>query len=515
MERSNSFIKKHGIFILMLFVYAIANVFFLEQFPFMHSDESWLSGFSQTVLKEGRFDLTEPFFNLYPRNPHAIKIFFVAIQAFVINLFGHSLFNMRMISLVSGLFSLCLFYRIVMTRFGNSKFALLATGLLAVDIQFIYASHLARQESILLLISLAAYDYFIRKNPPTTRSAAMLAVILALGIGIHPNSFIISIPFGLMLFYRFLNNRARGVDLLAFTVVLGAAAAFFIALSLRMDPGFIGNYAAYGETLGVAESLVSKLLQIKLFYQKLFLQVSGTYYTPDIRLQLLLMIPASLWGIARLVKSKGTSGEAYPLLGLLGINLGYLLVGRYNQTSIVFLFPWFYLLTAELLYPLTKQRNALLGILVAATLSISCFQIAAHPGKDYSSYLKKISSQVPKDARVLANLNTGYYFNPDNLRDYRNLAHLKENSLSFEDYIDMNQIEFILYPEEMDIIWNTRPVYNSLYGNPADYYESMKTFLEEDCMLVGTFTDDTYPVRIVRLMGQKERTLRIYKVLDR
>ncbi len=515
MKKSNFFIKKHGIFILMLFVYALANVFFLEQFPFMHSDEAWLSGLSQTVLKEGRFDLTEPFFDLYPRNPHAIKIIFVAIQAFVINLFGHSLFNMRMISLVSGLFSLCLFYKIVINRFKNRNFALLATCLLAVDIQFIYASHLARQEIVLLLISLAAYDYFLRKTPPTIGSTAMLATILALGIGIHPNSFIISIPFGLMIFYRFLKDRARGVDLLVFTVVLGAAAAFFIALSLRMDPSFIGNYAAYGETLGVTESLVSKLLQIKLFYQKLFLQVSGTYYTPDIRLQLLLMIPASIWGIVRLVKSKGASGEAYPILGLLGINLGYLLVGRYNQTSIVFLFPWFYFLMAELLYPLKKQRNAILGILLAATLLVSCFNIGTHPGKDYASYLEKISIQVPEDARVLANLNTGYYFNPENLRDYRNLAHLKENSLSFKDYIDMNRIEFILYPDEMDIIWNTRPVYNSLYGNPADYYEAMKLFIEEDCLLVESFTDDTYPVRIVRLMGQKERTLRIYKVLDR
>jgi len=170
---------------------------------------------------------------------------------------------------------------------------------------------------------------------------------------------------------------------------------------------------------------------------------------------------------------------------------------------------------AELLYPLKKQRNAILGILLAATLLVSCFNIGTHPGKDYASYLEKISIQVPEDARVLANLNTGYYFNPENLRDYRNLAHLKENSLSFKDYIDMNRIEFILYPDEMDIIWNTRPVYNSLYGNPADYYEAMKLFIEEDCLLVESFTDDTYPVRIVRLMGQKERTLRIYKVLDR
>ena len=515
MKKFKASLKSHRAFLFMLFLYGLTGIFFLDQFPFMHSDEAWLSGLSQTVLSEGRFDLTEPFFDLYPRNPHAIKVIFVAIQAFTINLFGHSLFSMRMISFVAGLFSLCFFYRIMLKRFANKTFALLATSLLALDIQFIYASHMARQESILLLISLLAYSFFIRTNETSILDAALLALILSIGIGIHPNSFIISIPFALMLTYRFLKGKATFRALLIFIAVLGGAAAFFIVLSLGMDPGFIGNYAAYGKTLGVTQSLVSKLSQIRFFYQKLFYQVSGTYYTPDIRVQLLAMIPVSIWGLVRLLKSKGKSFSAYPLLAIIGINIGYLLVGRYNQTSIVFLFPWFYMLLAEILYSFRKERRAILALFMAITLSITCFSIGIHPGKSYSSYLDKISEWVDKDANVLANLNTGYYFKPDNLYDYRNLAYLKESSLSFDDYIYNNHIEFILYPEEMDIIWNTRPVYNSLYGNPSDYYEAMNNFLDKSCLLVGTFTDDTYPVRIVRLMGQKERTLKIYKVLDR
>ena len=513
MGRINAFVKNHAIGILALLLYAAASIFFIDKFPFMHSDEAWLSGLSQTVLSQGRIDLTEPFFDLYPRNPHAIKIFFVALQALAISIFGHNLIGMRMISLVAGIFSLCLFYRIMTTRFKDKSFAHLATSLLAVDVQFIYASHMARQESILLLISLAAYDYFLRKNPTGRASAAILAAILSIGIGIHPNSFIVAIPFGLMLLYRFFRKEAKLRDIVIFISVLAAAALFFVALSLHMDPDFIKNYSEYGKTLGVTQSLLSKFLQMKLFYIKLFLQVSGTYYTPDIRLQLLLMASAFLYGTAKLIKSRGESQAAYPLLGLLGINIGYMLVGRYNQTSIIFLFPWFYMLVAELLHPLAKSGKRILSLLVSATLAMSCFQLSIHPGKDYQSYLCDISSAVPKDARVLANLNTGYYFNPENLFDYRNLAHLKENSLSFEDYIDKNGIEYIVYPEEMDIIWNTRPVYNSLYGNPADYYESMNAFISEKCILADTFHNDTYPVRIVRLMGQKERTLRIYKVL--
>jgi len=513
MHRISTFIKKHAMELLVLLLYASVNIFLLDRFPFMHSDEAWLSGLSKTVLDEGSINLTEPFFDLYPRNPHAIKIFFVALQTLTIGIFGHTLFWMRMISLVSGVFSLCLFYRIIMTRFKDKRFALLTTSLLAVDIQFIYASHIARQESILLLISLAAYYYFLRKNPTSHASAAMLAAILSIGIGIHPNSFIVAIPFGLMLFYRFFKKRARLSDIAIFVSILAAAALFFITLSLWMDPDFIKNYAEYGKTLGVTQSLFSKFLQMKLFYLKLFLQVSGTYYTPDIRLQLLLMASTFLCGAAKLAKSRGRSHAAYPMLGLLGINIGYMLVGRYNQTSIVFLFPWFYMLVAEILYPFAKSGKRILSILISATLAISCIQISIHPGKNYSSYIENISSMVPCDARVLSNLNTGYCFNPDNLFDYRNLAHLRENRLSFADYIKKNDIEYILYPEEMDIIWNTRPVYNSLYGNPADYYESMKAFVSDECTLLETFSDDTYPVRIVRLMGQKERTLRIYKVL--
>lgn len=514
MKGFKSFLSKNRFPLLMLSIYGVASFIFLERFPFMHSDEAWLSGLSQTVLKEGRLDLTEPFFDLYPRNPHAVKLVFVGIQALAINFFGHTLRAARSISLAAALLSLVFFFGILRNRFSSRRYALMFTMLLAVDIQFIYASHFARQEMLLALTSLAAYAYLTQMDPRTPWEYACLAAILSIGIGIHPNSFIVALPFGLILLHRRADGKAGNKGVLSFIAVLAAAALFFVFLSLRLDPDFIKNYTAYGETLGVTENLADKLFQLKFFYLKLFHRVSGTYYTPDIRLQLLLMGAAALFGLLRLIRPKENCFPAYPLLGLAGINLGYFLVGRYNQTSIIFLFPWFYLLLAELLSSARPLRLKILGSLLGVTLAASsCFLISESPGKDYGGYLDKISSLVPQDARVLSNLNTAYYFSPDRLFDYRNLAHLGENGLGFEDYIHKNRIEYILYPEEMDVIWNTRPVYNSLYGNLSGYYESMQTFFDDSCRLEGILPDGDYPMRIVRFMGQKEWTLRVYKVL--
>lgn len=507
-------LKRHRTALLLLALYGLIQLLFLDTFPFVHSDEIWLSGLSGTILEKGRYDLTEPFFDLYPRNPHALKVFFVFIQTLFIRILGRTVFSMRLISLLAGLLSLALFHGILMNRFKDRSLALGVTALLAVDIQFLYASHFARQEAPLLLLGLAAYAFLGSKERLSGRDCALAALILSAGIGIHPNSFIIAFPFGLLLLQRWRTGRVPGRALAAFPAVLALSALLFVAASLWMDPAFLPNYLAYGKTLGVTQGIWDKLLQFRLFYLKLFYGVSGTYYTPDIRLQLFmagLLVP---WGVWRLLKPARDIRTADPLLGLLGVHLGLLLVGRYNQTSILFLFPWLYLLLAEFLGSLGPAlRKAVPVLLLAALLSVSAGEIRSHPGESYTAYLKDIARHVPSDARVLSNLNTGYYFPPDRLFDYRNLAHLKENGLTVSGYIEHNGIEYILYPEEMDLIWNTRPVYNSLYGNPADYHEALQAFLSERCRLIAVLRDDTYPMRLVRFMGTKKWTLKIFKVI--
>ena len=84
---------------------------------------------------------------------------------------------------------------------------------------------------------------------------------------------------------------------------------------------------------------------------------------------------------------------------------------------------------------------------------------------DYNNYLNNISKTVKKDDVVLSNLNSEFYFHNGKLHDYRNLAFLKENNMNFKDYIYKYNIKFIIYSEEMDVIYSESPRWDALYGN--------------------------------------------------
>jgi len=95
-------------FFLLLFF--IANLLSLTKFPFIHSDEPWLSGLSRNIMENKNYSVTETFFDLYERNPHAIKSIFHTIQIFFIKLFGYNIFSIRLVSLTFGVLSLLYFY---------------------------------------------------------------------------------------------------------------------------------------------------------------------------------------------------------------------------------------------------------------------------------------------------------------------------------------------------------------------------------------------------------------------
>ncbi|WP_291632651.1 hypothetical protein [Clostridium sp.] len=118
---------------------------------------------------------------------------------------------------------------------------------------------------------------------------------------------------------------------------------------------------------------------------------------------------------------------------------------------------------------------------------------------------------MKKNDVVLSNLNSEFYFDNGKLHDYRNLAFLKENDLNFKEYIYKYNIKFIIYPEEMDVIYSESPKWDSLYGN-LSYYKDMKNFFETNCTLVDKFNDKTYGMRIARYIDEKDWTIKIYKV---
>lgn len=189
--------------IVLIFAYVIINLVTLTKFPFVHSDEPWLSGLSRNILEKGDYSVTESFFDLKARYPHAIKIIFHTIQIIFIKLMGYSIFTFRFISLIFGILSLVFMYKLCKLIFSSKFSAWTATVLLALDVQFIYASHFARQEIIILFILLLGLWYKFKHNENLSlKHDLILGCIVGLSIGIHPNSFLISLPFGFIYLYE-------------------------------------------------------------------------------------------------------------------------------------------------------------------------------------------------------------------------------------------------------------------------------------------------------------------------
>jgi len=515
--------KEHFFYLailLLIAIYFILSLSTLTSFPFVHSDEAWLSGLSRNIALHQDFSVTEPFFDLFERQPHALKILFHSIQIIFFKLLGYNIFSFRLISFVFGILTLYLFFKLSLKILKNSLLAIAATLILAVNVQFVYASHLARQEILILFFMVWSF-YFYNKNLDIHhyQHDIVTAGIIGISIGIHPNSFIISLPLAFLYVYHIATKKLKLRNLLLFGLILFVFALIFIALSKSLNPNFISDYAKYGKSMGVLQTLSAKLGELKYYYLKLFYQVSGTYYTPKIRFELILFGFILIASFLRLLLTPNRMERqqlTILLLAIAAVNTGIFLIGRYNPTSIIFQIPFFIILLVQLILTFKKGNQMLIIISILVIFSFNTiFNALPYLHRSYSNYLANISSSVSKDAIVLANLNTEYYFNNGNLYDFRNLDFLQDNNLDFNQYIKTHNIAFIIYPEEMDVIFRERPVWNGMYGNLYPYYEDMQTFLNQNCLLISEFTDKTYGMRIARYINKKDWKIRIFKVLSK
>lgn len=506
----------------MILIYFFINLLFLDRFPFVHSDESWLAGLTRNMLQNRSLSVTETFFNLVPRSPHAIKSLFHLMQMPFLLLFGYSAFSVRLLSLLFGCGALVLTYKTVRLLTPRIGVSFLLTLILACDVQFVAALHFARQEMVLVMGMLACmYILLKREGSINRKDILLLACITGICIGIHPNSFLIAVMCGCMLLLRMLLFRDLSVRLsLLYVGITGAFAGLFVAASLYMNPHFFADYFAYGASeFGIDAPLLSKANELGYYFTKLFGSVSGTYYVPDIRPQLVLFPALIVFALMHAIRIKQRDIESSRkllsiLAAIFGILAGTVLIGRYNQTGIVFLFPFCWLLLPFAADALGKRLRGIVFALVAfVILATSIANVLPWLSHDYDDYTSQIARSVPPEAKVIANLNTGFYFDNGALLDYRNLPNIKTTGKHFADYVRENGVEYLIISQELYDIHNQRPKWNIIYGNVHNYLEEMQKFLISDCEEVDSFVNNTYGVRIIELMQSgREFTVRVYRV---
>lgn len=497
-----------GIYVL---AWASVNLCFLTRFPFVHSDEEWLAGLARNIWQSGTPAVTEAFFDLKPRWPHGIKMAFHGLQILAIRLGGYSAFSVRVLSLLAGCGVLLLFFAAARRLTGSGLAAFGGAAALSLDVQFIDAAHMARQEIFILLFMAACLAVLCRLGPLGTRQIALLAGFTGMAVWFHPNSFLVATMCGGALLVRWAFRQARSGQLALYAALTGALAGVVVAFCFWLDPQFPVHYMMYGQ--GEFDLLVpvsSKLGQLGGYFSRLWNQFSGTYYLPNIRVQLVLFcLAAALAGLFCLVMRREQPGPAAAALGLAagagGILAGMVLIGRYSQTSIVFFFlpGWLLVLFCCRLFGDWAARLAPFA-LAGLMLALSVWQISPWLKVRYEDYLAQIAAYVQPGDRVLGNLNAEFYFENGVFFDYRNLPYLAQNGLTVADYIKKNNIEYILYYDELDLIWQSRPAYNALYGVPDGFYPQLKEFCAERCTRLGSFFDPWYGVRIQAEQGKGE-----------
>ena len=498
------------------------SLLFLLQFPFVHSDESWLSGLTRDMREARSLAVTESFFNAKVRYPHAIKSFYHLLQMAFMAVFGDSVFAVRLLSLVCGVLFLYLFYALLNEICGQNAVAFAVTVLFSLSTWFFYITHFARQEIFILFFMAAAlYAWMKESERKPVQRAVLAAVFTGLAIGFHPNSFLIATT---LFFVILVSEDGRFLPLFAYTGVTALLAAVFVGVSYRFGPHFLPNYFAYGAAdFGLDAEPVTRLKEFADFFTRLLLRQSGTYYLPA-SLPGFLLCGFSFAPALYLAIRKRDRVCIRLLAGLFGLLSGLYLVGRYNQLCFVFLLFFVMLLLArDLTFVSAKKQRLSAAVLCVCALLLSIGQITPWLfASSYQTYTESLSVLVPKEAKTLANLNTGFYFDQGKLLDLRNLPYvvLPEGEVTDEEsryekleaYLLENEIEYVVYATELDYLYEHRPYYNVIYGN-AIFVPALKRFCETNCEETGSFTDPVYGARVMNIFGKETYSrVRVYRV---
>ncbi|MBP1917887.1 ArnT family glycosyltransferase [Youngiibacter multivorans] len=510
-----------------LLAYFIANLVTIMDFPTIHSDELWLKGLTEEMIRKSSFSVTEPFYDLYPRVVHPFRWLYHSLEALFFTIFGSSAATSRMLSLVAASLALIVFYRILSKTLQGWLLPIAGTLTLALNIQFLYSARFGRQDSIILLLLVTAYGIASGAMLNGRRAPLTLALITLLGIGVHPNSFLIGMTVASVLIVRLFMKEIRLKDLVSYFIVTGAGFAAYIAAGNLMNPGFLTGYLKFGESLGIEGSPIGRLEGFYWFWYKLYHRIGGTYDLFDIRIEIVLMIASilliPLLALAMRNRGSGIFNMTFlPWSAILGINLGLLVIGRYNQTSVVFLIPFIILVLMTMIDKILEspERRWL-----AAATSISLLVLVpsglygglqsysgSKPYKlSFEAMIDEIDGIVSDDSVVLGNLNSIDAFDGQRFYDIRNLAFLEDNGMTIEDYIKERGITVILLHEEMDYISKTAPTWDFLYGS-GTYMDELLVYISEKTELIGEFENPLYAMRITRYSGTYPWKTRIYRV---
>ena len=522
--------KKNARKVVYLFIllYLVVNLLTLMDFPFIHSDELWLRGLTDEMVFKRSFLVTEPFYDLYPRIIHPFRWFFHSLQALFFLCLGSSIFSARLLSLVSGACALFVFHLIMEEQLESKSMAVLSTMALGLNVQFLYSARFGRQDMLLLLFLLLNYYFAITTTAwKKGRSAFLMSLLLLVSIGIHPNSFLIGLVTSGVLLVQVLQKKRALQDFILLVGITTLGVALYLVIGYQWNPNLLSSYFQYGSSLGIDTQITGRLEGFFWYWYKLFHRIGGTYDLFDIRIELVMLIVFLVLPLQTMLKKFGSTqkkdGIIFPHLALGCLMVGLLVIGRYNQTAVVFVIPFILMMAFSLVdtlsFPWRQSKLSflpILAVLVGISMNLygdlSEYQVIRPYQTSYETMISAVDGLVPDDSSVLANLNLMDAFPLHKIYDIRNLGYLEVSGISLQEYIEQHDISYIILHEEMEYIRKTSPRWDFLYVNDS-YMEELFEYIETYTELVDEIDNPIYAMRISRYSGTFPWKTRIYKVI--
>ena len=507
-------LQKKIVLNLYIAVYFFVNILTLTRYPLVHSDEVWLAGLTKTMMGQRSLLVTEPFFDLAPRAPHTLKVLFHTLQMPFMAMSGYNLFSVRLLSLMFGTAFIALILQYFNQRTENVYMSMGLATVFALNSQLVYASHFARQEILLLTVLMVCYHLY-RKGDLSKKNTWLISGIIGLSIAIHPNAFIVAVMIGCLYVLDWFYGKIAFADILHYCLPMSVFALMNISVTLVKTPDFLADYGRYARNLSVDAPPSARWQNFLDFYDKLWHQISGTYFLPHIGymfITALFILFATLILLAiRKTDIKKTLPVQQCLAMFFGLNVALFIIGRFNPTSICFGIFLLCMIIAEsiLLIPYQNLRPYLLLVVLLIFANGLYRDASIMYQHDYNDYSAFIEDSIEEDAVVLGNLSSGFAFSQNQFYDIRNLAYL--DGLSFEDYIKRNGINTIIYYEEYDYI-HRNEAWQILYGDDSGYYDHMTAFISSHCRSVATLDAPYYGNRIIRYIDGYPWQITVYRI---
>jgi 4-amino-4-deoxy-L-arabinose transferase-like glycosyltransferase len=491
---------------------ALLNGLTLLQYPATFVDEGWNASRSLALLQTGRqfagvdsgiYKQFEGYWTYWPWLG-------TAIHAAAIQLLGLSLSTMREVSLVFGLALLAVVFQIGAVLH-NRRTGLTAAALLAVSMQFMYSSHMARHDIIVATMCYGAIALQISESRFTATGRRALpfrsllaGLLVGLSLDVHLNGFIFIPTVGVLYLMDSGRTFLKSKPLWAFIVGLAGAVLYYAAMHILPYPQSVAEIAGLSNFAGRAPVFFSADPAVW------FNALTGTLGHLDPRI-----LPVIALATVALIR-RGSASDRRLLVLFATVVAVYAVVTSFKTFHYAILIAPAAALLVGALFDIISRRplrgslwsfgeTALAVGIVAVVVSLNIVTVWSASNSGYDRTADKIVQTIPDGASIIGAPTYWFarpyqpYLNWEQLDVYRGYY----PGSSMEDAFDYYRPDYVIVDGFVEYFLAGNP------GNSVDRQRSgtllldLQQLLGERAVLVGQVETEPYgTVRIYKMAWQ-------------